>query len=112
MLTILRLYVALGLLYAVLGVPLAGRRIPPNGWYGFRVPKTMKPGNEHIWYEVNAYSGCLMVWAGAISVMGTVALWFVKGQSVDTYALRCMGVTMAALIITLALSFRYLATLK
>lgn len=31
---------ALGLLLAALGWPMATRRVPPNRWYGLRVPAT------------------------------------------------------------------------
>jgi uncharacterized membrane protein len=112
MLSILIGYVGIGLLYAVLGAPLAARRVPPNGWYGFRVPKTMKPGNERIWYDANAYTGRLMIWAGGVTALGAVALRFVKGLTLDAYSLDCMGVMLAGLAVMLVLCFRYLATLK
>ncbi|HEY3411943.1 MAG TPA: SdpI family protein [Armatimonadota bacterium] len=112
MLAILGAYVAIGGLFAMLGIPMAARRVPPNAWYGLRVQKTLKPGNERIWYEANAYCGRLMIWAGAITAICAVALRFVKGLSLDAYSLDCTAVMLAGLAMMIILSFRYLATLK
>jgi SdpI/YfhL protein family len=35
-------------------------KIPPNHWYGFRVPATLNdPG---LWYKVNAYAASGLLW--------------------------------------------------
>jgi uncharacterized membrane protein len=47
------LFVCTGLLLVGLSIPLLLRRVKPNGWYGFRVRKTLS--DERIWYESNAY---------------------------------------------------------
>jgi len=49
------IFAALGTLFIGLGLPLALRRVGPNGWYGLRTPATM--ANEEVWYEANAISG-------------------------------------------------------
>jgi hypothetical protein len=41
--------------FTALGVPLARRRIPPNGWYGLRIAATLS--DEDVWYEMNARAG-------------------------------------------------------
>jgi uncharacterized membrane protein len=105
-------YVAMGVLFVALGLPLMARRVPPNHWYGFRVPKTLKPGNERIWYDANAYSGRLMTWGGALTAVGAIALRFDGALSLDSYAYGCMGIMVAALVVVLILSLRYLASLK
>jgi hypothetical protein len=38
---IFTLYVAGGALLTAISVPLIQKRIPPNPWYGFRVPQTL-----------------------------------------------------------------------
>jgi hypothetical protein len=42
-------------LTVALGYPLKARRVPPNWFYGFRTPATMK--NPQLWYEVNQKTG-------------------------------------------------------
>jgi len=44
-----------GALLVVLGVPMMLRRVPPNAFYGLRVPATFK--DEQVWYDANAASG-------------------------------------------------------
>ena len=49
------IFVAIGALFIGLGLPLALRRVRPNGWYGLRTPATF--ADEHVWYQANAISG-------------------------------------------------------
>lgn len=106
------MYALMGLLFVVFGIPLAARRVPPNAFYGFRTPKTMKPGNERIWYEANAYAGRLMRWVGVWITASTLVLSRVHSLSVDELAYACLTTTMAGLLVMVVLTFRYLATLK
>jgi hypothetical protein len=106
------MYVVSGVLFIALGLPMAARRVPPNGWYGFRTPKTLKPGNERIWYDANAYCGRLLQWVGLLTAAGTVGFWYVPGLTVDTYSLACLVVMMTGIVWMCVASFRYLATLK
>jgi len=56
-----------GLFFVVLSVPLITRRVPPNGWYGFRTRKTLSaPG---IWYEANHLGGIDLLIAGGLIVL-------------------------------------------
>ena len=72
-------FAASGLLMIVFGVPLILRRVPPNAFYGLRVPATFK--DEQVWYDANAASGrdlvvfgiALIVSAGAMSALGWTA---------------------------------------
>ena len=57
----------LGILFVALAWPLANRRIPPNRWYGLRVPATF--ADETVWYDANAVAGRDMV---ALGTVGTV----------------------------------------
>ena len=45
----------LGSVFIALAVPLIQRRVPPNHWYGLRVPATFS--DERVWYEANARAG-------------------------------------------------------
>lgn len=106
------MYACMGLLFVALGYPLVLRRIPPNPFYGFRTPRTMKPGNERIWYEANAYTGRLLQWVGCWITGSTLVLSRVSYFTVDTYAYACLSSTIAGLVVMVVLSFKYLATLK
>ena len=40
------------LVLMAVAVPLARRRVPPNAWYGLRVPATF--ADREVWYAANA----------------------------------------------------------
>ena len=66
-------------LYGVLiaaTVPLALRLVPPNGWYGFRLPGALI--DVQSWYEVNALGGKLFI-AALVICAAVNALIFWKG---------------------------------
>jgi uncharacterized membrane protein len=44
-----------GLVLIGAGLPLMRRRVPPNPWYGIRIPSTL--ADERTWYAVNERSG-------------------------------------------------------
>lgn len=108
--TLLAMYVIFGLLLAGLSVPLLLGKIPPNGWYGFRVPSTLYDAD--LWYKVNRYMARWMLAAGIITVVGAIGLYFVPGLSVDTYAWLCLLLFALAFLPGVVLSFRYLRRLQ
>src|SRR5688572_13826064 len=64
----------IGILYIILGVPLALGKIPPNWGYGFRTPRTLS--DPRIWYEANRVSGYDLIAAGvAILALGGVTIY-------------------------------------
>ena len=110
MTTLLLMYVIFGLLLAGLSVPLLLGKIPPNGWYGFRVPSTLY--NPDLWYKVNRHMARWMLAAGIITVIGAVALYNVPSLSVDTYAWLCLLVFAVPFGVGVVVSFRYLRRLQ
>src|SRR5437868_14383031 len=63
---------ASGLALAAAGLPLMRRRVPPNRWYGVRVPATL--ADERMWYAVNERSGRdLLVVGTTVAVVALVA---------------------------------------
>jgi uncharacterized membrane protein len=80
----------LGVLLAVLGWPMARRRVRPNRWYGLRVPATF--ADERVWYDANAAAGRDMIVLGAL--LGAVALGLhqVPGIGEGVYVAACAGV--------------------
>ena len=63
---------ASGVVLAGAGLPLMLRKIPPNRWYGVRLPSTL--ADERLWYAVNERSGRDLLVLGitiAILALGT-----------------------------------------
>jgi hypothetical protein len=54
----------IGLLTALLSVPLILRKIPMNRFYGIRIRKAFV--SPHNWYEINAYGGKLLLVFGLL----------------------------------------------
>jgi hypothetical protein len=65
-------FVGIGILSILIGLPLADRRIPPNRWYGVRIRATFAA--EHIWYEANAQAGRDLTALGLLMVVLTLAI--------------------------------------
>jgi hypothetical protein len=103
------LFVVTGLVFVGLSIPMIQRRVKPNRWYGFRVPKTLN--NPDIWYEANAYMGRWLMAMGIITVVLSVLLSFVPGISLDTYALITTVVITGFAIVMVVAGFVYLRKL-
>ncbi len=108
-LILLALYVGAGLLLAGLSVPLINKKIPPNAWYGFRVPKTFQ--NDSIWYAANQYAGKRLLVTGIGTLIAAVGLSLLPQLSLDAYAIGVLGVFAVILFIGLVQSFIYLRSL-
>jgi len=85
----------------LVGLPLAGRRIRPNRWYGLRVPATF--ADDFVWYEANAVAGRDLVALGAVLLVVTLVLPQFVTLSPSRYAATCGG---AFVIGSLALTIR------
>ncbi len=66
----LLIYFGVGLLVAALALPMMYDKIPPNGFYGFRTPRTLSDPN--VWYPANRVAGRNLAVAGMI--VSTTAL--------------------------------------
>jgi hypothetical protein len=80
----------IGLASLLVGWPLARRRVPPNRWYGLRLPATM--ANPAIWYEANAVCGEDLVRLGAVLFTVALGLLFVRGLPELGYVVICLAV--------------------
>jgi len=80
----------LGILFVGLAWPLATRRVPPNRWYGLRVPATF--ADKTVWYDANAAAGRDMMAFGTVATVVSLVLHHVAGLPTETYALICAGV--------------------
>ena len=103
---LLLMQVVPGLLLIGLAVPLIRRKVPPNHWYGFRVPRTLAdPG---VWSEANASSGRCLRSAGLVMVVGSMALFEVAALDGPAYAVACTVLSLGAVGSAVVLSFRFL----
>ena len=109
MTTLLAMYVVFGLLLIGLSIPLLLDKIPPNGWYGFRVPSTLY--NPDVWYKVNRYAARWMLLSGIITIVAALLLYNYADLTVDGYAWSLLAVFLLSFLPGLVLSFRYLRKL-
>jgi len=106
---LLLLYTSTGILLALLSIPLMRRKIPPNGLYGFRIPKTMN--NPDLWYLVNQYSAKRLFWTAIAFVAAAVGLYFLPWFGLDEYAMACLSVFAIGMLITIVQTVNYLRSL-
>src|SRR5437667_12704068 len=90
----LLIYGVTGLLVAALALPMMYEKIPPNGFYAFRTPRTLSDPN--VWYPANRVAGRNRAVAGVI-VSTTALVLFAMNKSI---APRTADLTL--LIVTLA----------
>jgi uncharacterized membrane protein len=76
-------FLLVGLLFLILGWPLATRRVPPNRLYGLRVRATF--ADSHVWYDANAVAGRDMMALGLTIVILVLLPLRIRLQE-DVYA--------------------------
>jgi uncharacterized membrane protein len=107
--TILILYVGIGLLSAVVAVPLIKRKVKPNALYGFRVPQTLN--DPAAWYAVNAHFGRRLLLTGLATALAAALLYRMPGLDVDSYAWALLAIYGVFFGIGLVQSWRYMKSL-
>jgi hypothetical protein len=103
---LLIVFLVSGAILIRVSIPLIQGRVKPNLWYGFRVRQTLE--DPKIWYPVNSFSGWRLLSVGVAEIVVATALYFVAGLDVAMYASIVGSVVVAALIMALIQSFRYL----
>ncbi|HEX8162964.1 MAG TPA: SdpI family protein [Pyrinomonadaceae bacterium] len=90
-------FVAVGIVFAALGVPLARGRVRPNFWYGCRTHKTLS--DEKIWYAVNRVTGRDLIAGGAcISAAALALLAAGRGMNPTARAIVLLSVTSLSVV--------------
>jgi uncharacterized membrane protein len=95
-----------GILLIILGVPLALRRVPPNGIYGVRFLSTL--ADESVWYEINARGGRHLIVLGAVYlVLLLFALksgrsWSVERRILGPLAFLTIGLVIDAIVLSVS----------
>ena len=109
MLILLSMYLFSGILLMALSVPMITGKIPPNGFYGFRVKKTME--NPDIWYPVNRFSGKWLLATGLVLALAAAGFFFIPGISLDIYSYVVLAVWVVASTAAMIACLRYLKSL-
>lgn len=104
----LLLFVVLGGIFVALGIPLKQGRIPPNYFYGFRTPRTLR--DETIWYPVNRVLGVDMVRTGV--VIAVIALIMMAMRNYVTSEVAVIVVVGTMVVSTLVMAIHGFAELR
>ena len=107
---LLIVYVAGGLILALISLPLIYGKIKPNSLYGFRVPATLE--DPDLWYPVNQYAAKRLLVVGLLMIAAAIGFYFWPGISIDAYADAFLGVFLAAFTIVIIQCVRYLRRLQ
>ena len=109
MITMLFTMLAGGIAIILFSIPLYLQKIGHNGWYGFRVKKTIE--NPDLWYPVNKYfSGWLML-AGVVTILAALGLFFVPGLGLDTYSIACAVIFTVVFAVAVTMTTKYMNSL-
>ncbi|HVH29616.1 MAG TPA: SdpI family protein [Vicinamibacterales bacterium] len=76
---------AIGPILILLSIPLALRWVPPNRFYGLRIPATRR--DESVWYDANALNGRHLLLLGLLMV----TLEFLLPRSIRAPVLASIG---------------------
>lgn len=93
-------------LMVILAVPPMQGHVPPNGLYGFRLPKLFR--SEELWYAANRYAGKELFRAGWLAQAALLPLWFVASRLPESVALAWLyGAILVPLAVALIRSLLY-----
>ena len=91
--------VIVGVVFVIIALPLVRGRVPRNGFYGYRIPTTMR--DDRIWYPVNTLMGLWLIWAGSLATVIGVLLLLLRHS--DDAARLVLSLGVPALILCLAM---------
>jgi uncharacterized membrane protein len=91
-------------LIAVISVPMIYRRIPMNHYYGARFKASFK--SEKNWYEINEYSGKVLLIASLPIAACGIAGFFIQDRNPIWYVWTATGVQAVSVMIAAYLSYR------
>ena len=89
-------FIFVGMLEIIMGIPLLLQKIKPNAIYGFRTSKTRS--SDEIWYKANKYFGRDFLIAGIIVTICSLILLLYE-SSLSTIEISWIGI----LILTIPL---------
>ena len=94
-------HLAAALVGVVVSVPLIGRRVRMNRWYGVRIREAFV--SEERWFEINEYGGRLLLkWSLAIAATAAVGA-FLPSRDWVAYDWAALVVVLGGLALVMAL---------
>jgi uncharacterized membrane protein len=102
-------YISVGALLILLGLPLYFRRVPPNRFYGFRTERTLS--EPAIWYPVNRVTGGWLTLIGAVAAGVATAVERFNFSPPAAAATNC-AVVVVGMLLMLVHSIRTLWRVK
>ena len=103
-------FAGLGLLMAILAIPMILGKVPPNSVYGFRTKQTIS--DPEIWYPANAYAGkWLLAWGVMMLAAALLLPWLLPDLTDDNYAALFVKITLGGLLVVVLMCWRYLKKL-
>jgi len=97
-------FIGLGVIFIVSGVPFAMNLIKPNPISGVRTRKTLS--DPRIWYLANSYFGKRWILTGIVIIVVAVALRL-TAMSPATYSSICVLVVFGGLMLTSVMTLIY-----
>ena len=99
--------VGLGLLTGLLAIPLLLGKVPPNRWYGIRVPAAF--ASRENWYAINAFGARrLLLFAVVVTSLGLACQWLADPPF--WFPIACLVASLALLLLTVLSISRFAAT--
>ena len=90
-------FVAVGVVFVALGIPLMLGRVRPNFWYGCRTRETLS--DERVWYAVNRVTGRdLIAGGGVVLAAALAALAAGRGMNPTARALVLLAVVLLCVL--------------
>jgi len=96
-------FVAVGLLFVGINVPLALGKIPPNWFYGFRTRKTLS--SPEIWYPANRAAGRDGAIAGVVITIASVVIALALHDSPAIAVFIDLAILVGALAVVVVRAF-------
>jgi predicted Kef-type K+ transport protein len=99
----------IGIVLAILSLPMIANKIKPNPLYGYRVKRTLE--NPQIWYQVNQYAGKQLFAAGVLISLFSVGTAILPGMNLQVYSLIIAVVNLSLITIAVIRSTHFLNSL-
>lgn len=97
------------IVFAIIAIPLALRKVPPNRAYGYRTRRTLS--NERIWYEANAHFGRGLFLAAVVSIGVMLALYRLQPVSPQVFMNLSIIVLTAPVLIAIVATALHIRSL-
>lgn len=101
--------VIIGIVLAIVSLPMIANKIKPNPLYGYRVKRTLE--NPQIWYQVNHYVGKQLFAAGVLISLFSIGAAILPGMTLQIYSLIATAVNLGLITIAVIRSTHYLNSL-